>query len=143
MREKITIVVADDHPVFREGLRRIIASTPGIEVVGEAADGETALELVKRLRPSIAILDISMPGMDGFAVARAIADENISVPVIFLTMHSEKGIYQEALNLGAAGYVLKDNAATDVRKSINAVVNGTHFVSHQLTSKSTEGESSK
>jgi two-component system nitrate/nitrite response regulator NarL len=99
MANEIRVVIADDHPIFREGLRQIIEKDPRIEVVAEAGNGEGALELIARERPEIAVLDVGMPEKDGFAVARDLQQQRLPSQVIFLTMHNDEMHFNEALNL--------------------------------------------
>jgi len=130
---KLRIVIADDHPVFRHGLRNIIESERSFKVVGEAGDGEQALEIINKLRPSIAILDISMPKLDGLVLARQLADQEPPVGVIFVTMYREQKLFTQALDAGVKGYVLKDSAAIDIISCIKAVAAGENYVSPELT----------
>jgi DNA-binding NarL/FixJ family response regulator len=134
MPDRISLVIADDHPIFRQGLRQVIQTVAGFEILGEAGDGESALELVRRHKPAVAILDVSMPRLDGFEVVSALTEESLPVKVIFLTMFREKKFFDRALDLGVKGYVLKDNAVADIVGGINAVARGEHFVSPELTS---------
>ena len=105
-----------------------------LSIVAEAGDGQTALALIEQHRPAVAVLDIDMPGMDGFAVARALQRKNLPVEVIFLTMHSEEEIFQAAMDLGIKGYVLKDSAVTDIVTSIKSVAAGRPYLSPALSS---------
>lgn len=130
---KLSIVIADDHPVFRVGLRDTIASEPGFKVVGEAGDGEQALEMISRMHPAIAILDVSMPKLDGLALARKLAAQEPAVGVILVTMYREQKLFTQALEAGVKGYVLKDSAATDIVSCIKAVAAGQNYVSPELT----------
>lgn len=130
---KLTIVIADDHPVFRHGLRQIVESEGEFEVVGEAGDGERALELIRELRPSIAILDISMPKADGLAVAHQLLKEASPVKVVFVSMYREEKLFQRGLDAGVNGYVLKDCAATDILSCLKAVLTGQNYASPELT----------
>lgn len=130
---KLSIVIADDHPLFRLGLRDIIESERDFKVVGEAGDGEQALELIKKVRPAIAILDVSMPRLDGLAVARKLATEEPAVGVILVTMYREQKLFTQALEAGVMGYVLKDSAATDIISCIKAVAAGQNYASPELT----------
>ena len=134
MTAEIRIVVADDHPIVRQGLRQAIESERGFKVVAEASDGLQALEQIKSHRPEVAVLDIDMPGLDGFGVLRALRDEKAGVEVVFLTIHREEDFFNEAVNLGAKGYVLKDSALTDIVNCVKTVANGQHYVSPVLTS---------
>src|SRR5262245_9664650 len=134
MNKKMRLLIADDHPLSRGGLRQVIESKPEYEIVSEASDGESALESIRRLRPDIAILDIGMPKMDGLAVARAVLDESLPVSIIFLTMYREEKLFNRALEAGVMGYVLKESAAADIVSCIKAVAAGQHYASHALTS---------
>jgi DNA-binding NarL/FixJ family response regulator len=130
---KIRIIIADDHPVFRLGLRGIIESQQDFEVVSEASDGESALELIQKVRPAIAILDISMPKLDGLALARKLLAQGPPVEVILVTMYRERKLFKQALEVGVKGYVLKDSAVTDIVSCIRAVVAGQNYASPELT----------
>jgi len=134
MKDAVTIVIADDHPMFRRGLRLEIETEPNWKVVGEAGDGNHAIELIRKLRPKIAVLDISMPELNGFEVVRSLRDQKLEVPVIFLTMYCDEDFFQRALDLEVQGYVLKDSAVIDIVSGIKAVSNGLHFTSPALTS---------
>ena len=130
---EIRIVVADDHPIVRQGLRQTIEAGRGLKVVAEANDGLQALELIKSHQPDVAVLDIDMPELDGFGVLRALRSEKVDVEVIFLTIHREEDFFNEAVNLGAKGYVLKDSALADIVNCVKAVASGQHYVSPELT----------
>jgi DNA-binding NarL/FixJ family response regulator len=134
MSTETRIIIADDHPIVRQGMRQSIEADSTLKIVAEVGDGRTALEQIKSLQPDIAILDIDMPEMDGFAVARALQREKLQVEVIFLTVHCEEEFLNEALDLGAKGYVLKDSAVTDIVAGIRAVAAGKHYTSPALTS---------
>jgi DNA-binding NarL/FixJ family response regulator len=129
MSSEIRIVIADDHPVFRHGLRQIIEAEPGLRIAGEASDGLAALTMIQELRPDVAVLDVHMPHMKGFEVAREILREQLPVGIIFLTMHDDESMFNEALNVGAKGYLLKDSASNDIVSSIRTVAGGQHYVS--------------
>jgi len=133
MGEEIRIVIADDHPVVRQGLRLMIETDRALKVVAEAGDGQTALDEIQRLRPQVAVLDIDMPLMDGFTVAREIARLKLPVEVVFLTIHREEELFQAALDLGALGYVLKDSAATDIIAAVKAAAAGQPYLSPALS----------
>jgi DNA-binding NarL/FixJ family response regulator len=133
MTKAIRIVVADDHPIFRQGLRQVINDVPELEIVGEAEDGQAALTLIEATRPDVAVLDVDMPGLDGFAVVQEIARRQLQVAVIFLTMHKNESLFDAALNLGVKGYVLKDSAMADLIQSIKSVVAGQNFISPTLS----------
>lgn len=136
MKSEISILIAEDQPIFRSGLRNAIETDPALKIIAEAGDAETAIERVRALLPDIAILDISMPGRDdrgGFAVAREIRKERLAVEVIFLTFHDEEDFFEEALNLGAKGYVLKDCALADIVNCVKAVAAGKYYTSPEVT----------
>jgi len=123
------ILIADDHSIFRHGLRQVIEQQPDLKVVAEAEDGQAALESLRSVRPAIAILDIDMPNLDGFGVARQVAKQAWPVQIVFLTMHKDELHLSEAMNLGAKGYRVKEAAAQDVVNCIRAVRRGETYVS--------------
>jgi len=131
--EQIRIVMADDHPIVRQGLRQMIETDKNLSIVAEAGDGQTALDLIETHQPDVAVVDIDMPGMDGFAVVRGLQKKRINVEIVFLTMHSEEEIFQAAMDLGVKGYVLKDSAVTDIVSSIKAVAAGRPYLSPELS----------
>lgn len=133
MEVKIKIIMADDHPIVRQGLRRMIETDKSIEILAEANDGEVALKLISENQPNVAVLDIDMPKMDGFAVAREIKKLNLPIEVIFLTMYSEEEMFQAAMDLGVKGYILKDGAVNDIVAAIKAVAIGRPFISPALS----------
>jgi DNA-binding NarL/FixJ family response regulator len=130
---ELQIVIADDHPIFRRGLRMVIEADPRLKVVAEAEDGATALAEVKRLQPQVVVLDMDMPLLDGMAVARAIAEQRLPVAVAFLTMHKDEATFNAALDLGVKGYVVKDSAANEIIGCIKAVAAGQSFISPVLS----------
>jgi two-component system, NarL family, response regulator DegU len=130
---KLRIVIADDHPVFRYGLRQIIEGEPAFDVVGEAGDGKSALHLIQTLDPAIAILDVAMPELDGLAVAKHLLEASATVKIIFVTMYRGEDLFKRAVEVGVRGYVLKDSAVIDIVSCIKAVAGGQDFVSPELT----------
>jgi len=133
IRMTTRIVIADDHMIFRHGLRQVLEKTAGFEVVGEAADGEAALARIEDLRPDVALLDIDMPVRDGYSVVRVLRDRRLPVAIVFLTMHRDELHLNEALNLGVSGYVVKDGAAAEVVDCLRAVRTGNSYVSPALS----------
>ncbi len=134
MNSKIRIVLVDDHPIVRNGLRRNIQEIEDWSVIAEAADGETALVLIQKHRPHIAVLDIDMPKMDGLAVAREVRKQSLSTKIIFLTLHNDQDFFHAAIDLGGMGYILKDSATLEIVACIQAVAEGRPFYSSVLTS---------
>lgn len=133
MTQQISLVMADDHPIVRQGLRQMIETDKNLSIVAEAGDGQTALELIEKHQPDVTVLDIDMPKMDGFAVVRELQKRRINVEIVFLTMHSEEEIFQAAMDLGVKGYVLKDSAVTDIVLSIKSVAAQRPFLSPALS----------
>jgi DNA-binding NarL/FixJ family response regulator len=131
--EEIRILIADDHPLMRKGLRISIEEDPGLKVVAEAADGETALSLMTKLRPDIAVLDIEMPKLDGIGVAREAMRQNLGVKIIFLTLHMDEDMFHAAIELGSKGYILKDSVAQEIVGGIRAVASGRPYFSSAIT----------
>jgi DNA-binding NarL/FixJ family response regulator len=129
MKPEPKILIADDHPIFRHGLREIIEQSSKFKIIAEAADGEAALRLVAELKPDIAIVDMDMPRFDGLKMMREINKAGLTVAVIFLTMHKEEDLYNVAMDLGVKAYVLKENAATDIVIALKAVAEGETYVS--------------
>lgn len=128
------IIIVDDHPIFRAGLRQVIEADRELKVVAEAGEGETALRLIEELLPDVAVLDVDMPKLDGFGLAQAIQRQRLPVRLIFLTIHDEEDIINEALDSGVTGYVLKESAVTDIVSGIKGVLAGQHYLSPSLTS---------
>ena len=132
MSNEITVLIADDHPIFRKGLREIIEAEVSLKLVGEAEDGARALAVLRALRPQVAVLDVDMPQMDGISVARAMGQEGLPTAIVLLTMHRNERFFNAALNLGVRGYVLKDSAVSEIVTAIRAVKDGQRFVTPLL-----------
>ena len=131
MTEEIKLIIADDHPIFREGLKQIIEKEKRIKILGEADNGAKALELITEKKPDIALLDIDMPRMTGLEVLKKVSD--LPVKIVFLTMYSEEDIFDEAMGLGIKGYVLKDSAVNDILDCITSVSEGNYFISPSMS----------
>jgi DNA-binding NarL/FixJ family response regulator len=130
-----SIVLADDHIMFRQGVKRIIEETPGLEVVGEANDGLELLSLLKVQLPDLVLLDISMPHLRGLEATREIKRLYPRVKVIFLTMHRTKEFLQQALKAGAEGFLLKEDADFELLRAIQTVMGGKKFISTLLSTE--------
>lgn len=133
MSNEITVLIADDHPIFRKGLRQLIETDPGLQIVAEAEDGQQALTQLQACRPQVAVLDVDMPHQDGLAVARAVHEMRLPVSLIFLTMHKNERFFNAALDAGVKGYVLKDSALTEIVSGIRAVAAGHSYITPTLT----------
>src|SRR5687768_5757951 len=120
----LRILIADDHAVVRQGLKLLINSQPCMEVVGEAPDGHTALQMAGSLKPDIVVMDISMPGMNGLVATRTLKQQHPTVKVVALTRHEEDTYLEDLLRAGASGYVLKQSDPADFLKAIRAVAAG-------------------
>jgi len=132
-RQRHTILIADDHPVVRSGLRVVLEKDQAFTVLHEADNGDIALQLIRQSKPDVAILDVEMPVMDGFGVARAIQDEAIPVNVIIMTMHNDEQTFNKAMDIGINGFVLKENAVTDIVNAVHLVMDGKHYISPSLS----------
>lgn len=130
---EITIIIADDHPIVRQGLRQTIETEKSFSVVAEAANGQEAIEAITKFQPNIAILDVDMPEIDGFAVAREIKENSLPTEIIFLTIHNDEVMFNEAIDLGAKGYVLKQSALEEIIDCIKIVAKNQFCVSPSLT----------
>ena len=128
MTDKIRIPLSDDHPIMIAGLRNLIQQEPDFELVGEATNGTAALKLVREQKPDVAILDISMPELNGIMVARKLTEELPDVKLMVLTLHEDRAYLRQALDVGVRGYVLKRSAAENLVQAIRAVVVGGLYV---------------
>ena len=134
MKQEIRLIIADDHPLMRQGLRQVIELEPNLNIVGEAGNGSEAFSMIEELMPDVAILDVNMPHRDGFEVVRSLTAKQNPAAIIFLTIHSEEQMFHAALDLGAKGYVLKDSAIDDIVTAITEVAAGRAFTSLPMTS---------
>jgi two-component system nitrate/nitrite response regulator NarL len=134
--QPVRILLADDHPIFRDGLRRLLEAEPDLKVIGEACDGAEAVKMARQLKPDIMLLDLAMPRMPGLEALRELSSGPVSnsVRVILLTAAAEKKQIVEALQLGARGVVLKDSATQLLLKSIHTVMSGEYWVGRESVS---------
>ena len=128
-----TVYIVDDHPVFRHGLRQVIESDPAFEVVGEAGDGATALEQIQALRPAVAVVDVNLPQVRGVALVRAVQTLEPPPACLMLTLDSEESTFNAALDAGASGYILKEDALDLVLLGLKTVAAGTLFLSPRIS----------
>jgi two-component system, NarL family, response regulator NreC len=128
----VRCLVVDDHALLRQGVRRLLQDQEGVEVIGEAANAAAALEQVIMLRPDVVLLDIGMPGVSSFDVARVIQAEYPETRVVFLTMHEDQDYVMQGLQAGAAGYVLKDTSAEKLASVLRDVHSGGKYVSPEV-----------
>jgi two-component system response regulator NreC len=134
----ISIILADDHTVVRQGLRTLLESDPELHVSGEASDGLQAISLVERLRPDVLVLDLIMPGMNGIEVARQVKSRFAQTRVVILSMHANEAYVLEALRAGALGYVLKESQGSELIRAIHEAHNGQHYLSAPLSERAIE-----
>ena len=134
MKPEATVIIVDDHPLLRRGLRDVIGENSGFRIVGEASDGAEAMRLCASLRPQIAILDIDMPQLNGLETLRAMRGLPFTIKPIILTMYREEDMFNAAMDLGAKAYVLKENTADDILAALEAVARGDSFVSTSMRS---------
>jgi DNA-binding NarL/FixJ family response regulator len=132
MSSEITVLIVDDHEVVREGLRLSLSRTPHIRVVGEAADGNAALDLVGRRRPSVVIMDVRMPGMDGLDATKALLEREPNASVLIFTAYSERSLLARGLDSGAKGYILKEAPHDTLVRAIEKVAGGDSFIDPAL-----------
>lgn len=128
MQTAVKLLIVDDHPVFRRGLREIIEEHSSFKIIGEAGDGESGLRLALETPPDIAIVDIDMPRGSGFEMARGLRKANSPAKIVFLTMYKDEDIFNTALDLGARAYVLKEDAVDDLVNALQTVSAGGLFV---------------
>lgn len=129
----VRIVLADDHPIVRTGLRLSLEAAQEVKIIAEASDGESALSHIRHLAPDLAILDIDMPKIDGLEVARQVRALGLATKMIVLTLHSDSIYLRTAFDAGAHGFLLKDSGPDDVHAAVRAVLSGQMFVSPSMT----------
>ena len=141
-RKRVTIVLADDHAIVRQGLRTLLESDPQFEVVGEAADGREAIELVKRRKPMVLIADLMMPGLNGLETTRKVLRLKSKTRVIVLSMYRNEAYVLEALKIGAAGYIAKESGGAELFQAIREVVAGRRYLSPIISEAAIDSYSS-
>lgn len=133
-----SIVLADDHPVVRQGLRALLEAETDFRLIGEAGDGLEAVQLAERLCPNVLVLDLMMPGLNGLEVARRVSQRTPQTRIVILSMYASEAYVLEAMKNGAAGYVLKDSTAADLVKAIREVAAGRRYLSSPLSERAIE-----
>lgn len=133
--KKISVLLADDHTVVRQGLRSLLSLEPDIEVVGEAEDGRQAVQIAGQLRPDVVVMDIAMPQLNGLEATRQIIKEKIPTKVLVLSSYSDDEYVHRLTEAGAAGYLIKQTAANDLIKAIREVHNGNAFFSPAISKR--------
>ncbi|NOX19261.1 MAG: response regulator transcription factor [Chlorobi bacterium] len=128
MNEKINVLIVDDHPLFRKGLKAELSSHANIIIAGEAGDAETTLKMVKEVKPEIIVLDINLPGKNGIEIAKEIKDFDKEIKIIFLTMYNEEDLFNAAFDAGASAYILKENAIEEALTAVTEVYNGGKYI---------------
>jgi DNA-binding NarL/FixJ family response regulator len=135
MKNKTTVLLCDDHTLFREGIRAILRDEPSIEIVGEAEDGRQAVERARQLHPDVVLMDISMPDLNGFEATARILQANPKISILILTMYEEEEVITRCLTAGASGYVLKDAPRADLIHAIDVVKGGGQYLSSRALKK--------
>lgn len=133
MAEPKTVIIADDHPLFRTGIRQSLEKHGEIRIIGEAEDGDSALAMILDLKPDLAVLDVQMPRMTGLTLAKRVEHMNLSTRIILLTMLDDRKIFLDAMESGVMGYILKDSAVSEVHRAITSVCEDRHYISPSLS----------
>ncbi|MGH9945600.1 MAG: response regulator [Pyrinomonadaceae bacterium] len=134
----ITIVLADDHQIVRQGLRALLEAETDFQVIGETGDGLNAVDLIKKTNPDVAVLDLMMPGLNGIEVARQLSKQVPQTKIIILSMYDDEGFVLEALSNGVSAYVLKDTGSGDLIHAVREVYNGHRYLSPSLSDRAIE-----
>src|SRR5436189_1267053 len=132
-QREVKLLIVDDHPVFRRGLREVIEENPRFRIVGEASDGEAAMQLVLELKPRIAVVDIDMPRLNGLEMVRQLRRMDIPISTLFLTMYKEEDMFNAAMDLGVKAYILKETASDDIISALDRVAQGETFLSPSMS----------
>lgn len=128
----VKVMIADDHSLMREGIRQLLEFDGSIEVIDEASDGEECLEKIADAKPEVLLLDINMPKKNGIEVLEELKKKKVKVKVLILTVHNEVEYLLKAVDIGVDGYILKDSESAELKKAINAVMNGENYIQPSL-----------
>lgn len=131
--KKISVLLADDHPIVRHGMKAVLSQMSSIEIVAEAQDGNEALSLLTQLNPQIAIIDVNMPGKSGLDILKELKQAGSEIKVIINTAYKDESLLKNALSLGARGFILKENALTEMGHCLEKVISGGRYISSELT----------
>ncbi len=134
-KSPLRIILADDHTLVRQGIETLLKDNESLEIVGQAEDGYKALDLIEEHEPDIAIIDISMPRLNGLETTRKIKEKDLSTSVIFLSMYDDEGYIRRAVKTGASGYLLKEDAIEELEEAIAAVRQGYYYLSPPILTK--------
>jgi DNA-binding NarL/FixJ family response regulator len=133
--QPIRVILADDHPIVRAGIRDVLKEIPGVEVAGEASDGREAIEMVKSRQPNVVFMDISMPGLNGLEATERILKAFPHVRVVILSRHDNEEYYWRALQMGASGYLLKQAAIAELKAALQRVAAGEIYLSREISTR--------
>ena len=136
---RIRVLICDDHTLFREGIRAILSTDPGVEIAGEAGDGRKAVEEALRILPDVILMDVSMPALIGYEAIREIVREQPKMRILVLTMYEEEDIIRRCLRAGAAGYIVKDAPAAQLLEAVHTVHEGGQYLSPRVLKKVVTG----
>ncbi|HEX7024068.1 MAG TPA: response regulator transcription factor, partial [Gemmatimonadales bacterium] len=132
MSEPIRVLLVDDHPLVRAGIRRVLETNPGLLIVGEASNGAEAMEMIGASRPDIVVLDLTMPEVDGLELLYRLRDRDGSLRILVLTMHAQREYIRRAIQAGADGYLLKESAVAELLTAIETVRRGQPYYSPEV-----------
>ncbi len=133
MNKKHTIIIVDDHPIVREGLINIVNNDSTFSVVGNSGDGAEAITLIDKIKPDIAVLDISLPNKNGLQIIREIKEKKLSTKIVVLTMYKEEEYFEEAIELGVNGYLIKENALKELTECLHKIIEGKTYICSEFS----------
>lgn len=131
--KKVKVLIADDHPIFRQGLKKVLEEDGKYSVISETSNGNETLEKIRELKPDAAVLDIDMPGLNGIEILKAVQKEKLSVKSIILTMYKDEEYFNQAMDYGALGYLLKDSVVIELIECLETIASGKHYISPKIS----------